>query len=379
MSYADLIKLQHTHTSTSKQLFRLVDRLASVHGIKDNPPPHPSSRSSSLDPRDNAKIKRRGDGPKSKMADGMVKQAAVLYSMKYGYTVPVDRVLPSVGDVGGVDPPLPPPVVVSLEVTQGYSAADRPLDVIVAERYVTMKTDGAAGVTRDASVGLKADASVSGGKRDGSVNGRRDSSVGSIRKYHSVDGSAAESVHGTSVGAQSRRLSVASQRRSSTDVTSPFYEFSEAGSSIFDEIVSDAGVAAPEHRSRSKTRAQSLSMAQLSRKASEVRERTLLEPPAVPPATTNTQSLHPNQDRQTESTTPRESQSLQKPLSPLPRRSRSLSRPRRDSVQNQLQRRLNEDGGDGEGGHMAWQSAFGRLKILHTLYDLSQHFSKKET
>ena len=291
VSYGDLVKLQHG--SSTKRLFTLVDRLASRHGIAE-PPASRASKASSLDPRANARIKRRGEWPESQMSDEMVRQAAVLYSIKYGYHVTDD------GPSDDVTLPLFLPLQISGQPTVGNDGEDVSIDTDVTER-----------------------------DRVDSYRSNRTS-----------------------------RITSTSVRRDSIDVTSPYYTFSEAGSSLFfDEIFTnglpDSLDIHVRRGSRSKIR-QPLSMSQLSEQATKVRERSILA--------ADSQSLSVT----TDSNTPR-------PPSSPPLHSHSKSRARRDSVSNQLQRRLQEQT---PGAAMAWHSAFGRLKLLHTLYDLSQHFNK---
>lgn len=295
VSYGDLVKLQHG--SSTKRLFTLVDRLASKHGIAE-PPASRASKASSLDPRANARIKRRGEWPESQMSDDMVRQAAVLYSIKYGYHVTDD------GPSDDVTLPLFLPLEISGQPTVGNDGEEVSIDTDVTEK-----------------------------DRVDSYRSNRTS-----------------------------RITSTSVRRDSIDVTSPYYTFSEAGSSLFfDEIFSnglpDSLDIHARRTSRSKIR-QPLSMSQLSEQATKVRERSILA--------ADSQSLSVT----TDSNTPRPPSS---PPSCLPLHSHSKARARRDSVSNQLQRRLQEQT---SGAAMAWHSAFGRLKLLHTLYDLSQHFGK---
>ena len=295
VSYGDLIKLQHG--SSTKRLFTLVDRLASKHGIVDLPPPAPASKASKaspLDPRSNSRIKRRGEWPESQMSDGMVRQAAVLYSMKYGYRVTDDAF--SDNDV-------------TLPVFLPFDISEHPTEEKEGEEFL----------------------------RDNDVT-ERDRADGRL-------------------STMSRKLSM-SVRRDSTDVTSPYYTFSEAASSLFwDEVESNGLTHSLDTHERRATRSKSrqpLSMSQLSEQVRKVRERSVLA--------ADSQSLSVTTDSST----------AQQP-SPSPLHTRSTSRPRRDGVSSQLHKRLHEHA---QSGAMAWHSAFGRLKLLHTLYDLSQHFNK---
>ncbi|XP_076444240.1 uncharacterized protein LOC143282474 [Babylonia areolata] len=314
ISYGDLIKLQHTHTSSTKQLFKLVDRLASVHGIVV--PRHPSTPSS-LDPRNNVKIKRRSRG--SLTSDGIVKQAAVLYPMKYGYNLP----------------------------DQGPEDATPPVPEILGDPTKDRHGEGAGCVH---------------------CNGRK-----SLPRMPDVPSDPA-------------RQSTLSVRRGSIDVTSPFYEFHEAAASIFDDLILDrVSPPAPTSERRNKNN-KPLTMAEVSAQATKIRKRTLLGPVSEK----STEFVDSNEIQRKrgihklESDMAVEESMMGYPrdrrrslvLLPVPRQSRSLADRRRHSVEDQLQRRLNDGG---EVGQMAWHSAFGRLKMIHTLYDLSQHFSKNTT
>ncbi|KAL8577445.1 hypothetical protein ACOMHN_048080 [Nucella lapillus] len=307
ISYGDLIKLQHSHPSSTKQLCKLVDRLASVHGIVDPPPPPPNPLSSSLDPRNNVKIKRR-----SKMSrytsDGIVKQAAVLYPMKYGYSFP-----------------------------------DKAEDSTSAEPLKTSDD-----ITDD--------------------------QVEEMRHLHSRRKSVMKVPE---IMLEHIKHPTLSDRQGSIDVTSPFYEFSEAASSLFDNLISTSVSSSSPHLSGHRNRSKPVTLTELSAQATKIRERTF-QRGSSQNRTEDMDSIivqHGNDHKQKSDVAEEDSRSRLKSrvLSPVPRKSRSLPRQRRDSVEEQLQKRLNDGG---QAGKMAWQSAFGRLKMIHTLYDLSQHFAK---
>nr|KAG5697348.1 hypothetical protein BaRGS_004074 [Batillaria attramentaria] len=328
VSFGDLIKLQHTTTSSTKQLFSLVDRMASKHGIVDPPPENIVSKSTSLDPRTNIKIKRRGDGPQSKMSDGMVKHAAVLYSMKYGYNVP--------------------------DLVQSTTAH------LVHEDWEHVKGREEGGVGVDG-----------GGYESERTDG---TDLAAVRRNSRVDG--ADTV------ASRRNSTTLSMRLDSTDdVISTSYAFSDVESSAATEDIflpaqltdkTDTRTSRSRGRQRHK-----LSMPELSEHVSKIRsqmaERRDSNPVGLHPDLLRSQSpsrLNNSVPAQIDSTTalqPPEQQSRQR-LSPLPQRSRS----RRESVSSQIQERLNDQGDKG----VAWQSAFGRLKMLHTLVDLAPYFHK---
>ncbi|KAK7116509.1 uncharacterized protein [Littorina saxatilis] len=361
VSYSDLIKLQHTHTSGTKLLFNLVDRLASKHGIGDLPPLK-SSRSSSLDPRSNVKIKKRGNGPESQMSDGMVKQAAALYTMKYGYGVLDDAVSDDVI----------PSDMLSLDVSDAVAGA-RDVEEFENEHDFTKRNYTNGRSSRKMSVSSRRQDSLDTViiKDQAEVPPRK---LSVIRlKQDSTDVVKIEHTDGHS-DTPSRKLSVTSVRRNSTDVTSPYYALSDAASTLFQDSIPDGVTpSVTDLRERRSSRSKGrhlLSMSELSEHASRVREKSFNAPePYSLTIESNSSAAH--QDS-TNTHTRRESRSLNR-MSPPPRRSRSLYRARRDSVQNQLQLRLRDQN---EAGNTAWQSAFGRLKLLHTLHDLSQHFDK---
>ncbi|XP_070206230.1 uncharacterized protein [Littorina saxatilis] len=208
VSYSDLIKLQHTHTSGTKLLFNLVDRLASKHGIVD-PPPLKSSRSSSLDPRSNVKIKKRGNGPESQMSDGMVKQAAALYTLKYGYGVLDDAVSDDVIRSH----------MLSLDVSDAVAGA-RDVEEFENEHDFTKRNYANGRSPRKMSVPSRRQDSLDTVimRYQAEVPPRK---LSVIRlKQDSTDVVKIDQTDGHS-DTPSRKLSVTSVRRNSTDVTSP--------------------------------------------------------------------------------------------------------------------------------------------------------------
>lgn len=307
VSYGDLIKLQHTHSSSTKKLFSLVDRLASKHGIVDLPTTDSSSRRkrySSMDPRSNAKIKQRGqEQAQSLMSDGMVKQAAILYFIKYGYSQrdeeePVERAESS-----------------ALVTERGSLALDE--NPRSPEEHLKTR-------------------SVDGGGRK--VGPKREASLALVSKTES---------HNVAT---------------SGDVSS---------------LLSNSGTNS-EHVQNSRGR-QSMSMLALSQHVTAIKSRSvdrhnLESPPLSRRISARSKSTTSAVGRGGTGHDPGPlydslgEPALQK-LSPLPA---NLGRSRRDSIRSLLNERLHEVGASSSG--VAWQSAFGRLKMVHTLVDLSPYF-----
>ncbi|XP_076465483.1 uncharacterized protein LOC143297175 [Babylonia areolata] len=314
VSFGDLIKLQHMPSSSSKRLFKLVDRLASKHGIKDLPDVPSVPGPPSVDPRSSGKLKLKRHNPGSKVPDGIVRHAAVLYSMKYGYRVDDATFL---GDAL-------PPILLSQDTADEFP-----------EHSDVMKTD---------NIITKLTVMSQGSTHANEVHNNYEDTVSDMT---------------------SAKFSSLSVRRESLEVTSPVSALSEGKWSAMDDTTSAEPAHSPEaHASRPGPRrsGQVPTMSELSHQASRVRDRTTLAGEAKPSAP----SLGPGDSTQYQSAGK---------VTPSPRRSRSRSR--RDSVSSQLQKRLtSSQRGEGAQPNMAWQSAFGRLKLLHTLEDLSQHFRK---
>ncbi|KAL8606441.1 hypothetical protein ACOMHN_015530 [Nucella lapillus] len=324
VSFGDLIKLQHMPSSSSKKLFKLVDRLAAKHGIKDIPEAAAMSTSSSLDPRSNEKIKQKRHNEDTQMSDGMVRQAAVLYSMKYGYHEDDDQFF---GDTL-------PPIILSQDTPDGFSS-----------HHDTTRADSTVAKLH--------------------VTSRRSSNANEIHRNLDIDVS----------DMASRRLSLLSIRRGSVEVTSPRSALGEtrwSASAKDDKSAELTSLDSQKNRPGQRRYSQVPIMSELSRQTTRIRERTILETDFKP----SPNSLDPNEKTQDPERTTRRSRSARM-LSVLSHHSRPRSRSRRETVNSQLQKRLKSNHvGDGDQTNNAWQSAFGRLKLVHTLKDLSQHFQR---